>query len=57
MTIRKRIETLIKKNLNQTKKDCDYKIAHFPTGWTSVNINECSKHLADEINKKVLQLK
>jgi len=57
MMIREKIEKLIKDTLKQTKKSCGYKIAHEPKGWTSVNIKECSKHLAREIDKKILQLK
>ena len=50
--MKKTIETLIRKRLMAIKKNCDFKKAWIPTGWTAVNINKFSKEMAEEIVKE-----
>jgi len=46
------LKKIIKNYLTKARNECEYKIAHSPKGWVSVNIEKVSNDLAEEIKTK-----
>ena len=47
------MKKIIKKVLQDSRDNCDFKKAFIPKGHTCVNIEKCSKDIADAIKKEM----